>query len=282
LLRPEQWYKNLLVFLAALFSHNASNFPLYPRLAAGFLLLCLVSGSSYILNDIKDIDVDRAHPEKARRPLASGSVTVRTAFLVLGAVLVPALLLSYWLDVFFAISCTALFLLNVTYTFWLKRVVIADVLSIAAGFVVRGIAGGNIIPVPPSSWFVYGIFFAALLLALGKRSVELRTLESAGSHRAVLESYSHDVLFFGMAIASTLVIIFYTLYVTLGPPQGVSLLATVPVVVFMVYRYFYLVSNGEGRHERAEALFYDPPMMAAGAVLLGLIVILLYILPPLS
>lgn len=282
LLRPEQWYKNLLVFVAALFSHNALSWPLYPKLIAGFFLLSLVSGSSYALNDIKDVDADKAHPAKALRPLASGNMSVGTAYFTVVAVLVPSLSLSYWLNSEFALTCAALFLLNLLYTVSLKHFIIADVISIAVGFVLRGIAGGILIPVPLSSWFVYGVFFAALLLALGKRLGELRALENAGLHRPVLESYSHNVLFSGMIIASTLVIMFYTLYVTLGPSYASNLLVTVPVVVFMVLRYFYLATDEEEPQERAEALFRDKPMLVSGAVLLGLTVIFLYFVPPLA
>lgn len=281
LLRPQQWYKNLLVFLAALFSHNALELPLYPRLIGGFFLLSLVSGSSYILNDIRDVASDRVHPRKAQRPLASGKVSVRTALTLLGIVLVPSLLLSYWLDVLFALFCVALFVTNVSYTFWLKQIVFADVLSIAAGFVIRGIAGAVLIPVTPSSWFAYGIFFAALLLALGKRSGELRNLGNAELHRPVLSSYSQELIFFSMTSASTLVIVFYVLYVTLGPPRAGSLLPTVPLVVFMVFRYLYLTFTGDGSHERAESLFHDRQMMLAGSALLFLIIVLFYFLPPL-
>lgn len=282
LLRPEQWYKNLLIFVAAIFSHNAFNLPLYPKLLVGFLLLSLVSGSSYVLNDIKDVSADREHPRKAKRPLASGSVTLRSAVMVLAGVLAFSLLLSWRLDYLFALLCTALFLLNAAYTLWLKRYVFVDAMSISIGFVIRGVAGGILTGVPLSTWFVYGIFFAALLLALGKRSGELLNLTSPGLHRQVLESYSQELLFAGMTMTSTLVIAFYTLYVTLGPPNALNLLPTVPVVVFIVFRYLYLTFNKKGMYLYAENPFYDRQMLVGGATLLGLTIVFLYFLPPLS
>lgn len=179
-LRPKQWTKNLLVFAALIFTIPAININMVYLAIAGFILFSLVSGVVYILNDLVDLELDRQHPSKKNRPLASGDLSPATAVSAGSIILVAALVASYYINISFGLILTLYFILNVAYSFYLKNLVIIDVMVIATGFVLRAVGGAYVIEVPMTPWFILCTMLLALFLAISKRRHELTLVEQAG------------------------------------------------------------------------------------------------------
>jgi len=277
LLRPQQWYKNLLVFAGAVFALRLLDFVLWPSMLLGFLILCLISGANYIVNDIIDIKRDRLHPEKKNRPLASRAVSVNKAV----AFSVFAAALSFYgalqLGLGFFLTTLALFLTNLLYTFILKNVVFVDVLTISVDYVWRALAGCYLISVGASSWLVICVFLLALLLALGKRKAEIETLEEASRHTDALKFYSPGILNQLVSMTSAALLISYTLYSSMSETGHGRLLWTLPIATYTILRYNYLLDSNKSMAENPEKIFRDAPMMIAFIVWITMTVALLYI-----
>mgnify|MGYP001120367213 CR=1 FL=1 len=277
LLRLQQWYKNLLVFAGAVFALKLLDFVLWPSMLLGLLILCLISGANYIVNDIIDIERDRIHPEKKNRPLASGAVSVNKAV----AFCVFAAALSFYsalqLSLGFFLTTLALFLTNLLYTFILKNVVFVDVLTISVDYVWRALAGCYLISVSASSWLVICVFLLALLLTLGKRKAEIETLEEASRHRDALKFYSPGILNRLVSMTSASLLISYALYSSMSETGHGRLLWTLPVATYMILRYNYLLDSNKSMAENPEKIFKDVPMMIAFIIWITMTVALLYI-----
>jgi 4-hydroxybenzoate polyprenyltransferase len=245
-MRPRQWSKNLFVFAALLFSRNFLHVPLLLKTLETFAVFCLISGTGYLLNDIIDKDKDRYHPEKSKRPIASGMVSFTTAAGALIVVFAGSLISAFMIKKeLFWIAC-AYFTLQTAYSFILKNVVILDVLSITAGFVLRVYAGALVIHVQISSWLIVCTFLLALFLALSKRRHELTILEgNAGKHRKVLDKYSIYLLDQMISIVTSSAVVAYALYTlseqTIEKFNTSSMVFTVPFVIYGIFRYLYLV-----------------------------------------
>lgn len=285
ILKPQQWYKNILIFAALIFSLNLFNFSILSFFLEGFILLCLVSSASYIINDLKDLEEDRKNPEKRRRPLPSSKITPKQALVLAVVLLATTFYFGLRLNINFTLILIVLFLTNQIYTFWLKKVIILDVMLIAVDYVWRALAGAALteellkdIQHPPlSAWFIYGFFFIALLLALGKRRSELVFLgENAANHRTVFKSYTEQTLDHFISITSSMVILFYTLYTMNAPKGGLRLTLTIPVVVYAVYRYNYLLRSESLYARHPEKLFLDLSFLASLVAWILLTVVLLY------
>jgi len=250
-MRVPQWIKNFFLFAALVFSGNLFNrIDLY-RVGAGFILFSLVSSGIYLLNDIADLENDKLHPSKSKRPLPSGKLSVRSARIVSILLVVAGMLGGYLLDPMFASVLAVYFILNVLYSFKLKHVVILDVMTISAGFVLRVIAGAVLINVPTSEWLIICTILLSLFLGFSKRRHELTILETqANTHRSVLEHYSPYFLdqMIGIVTAST--VMSYTLYTiseeTVRKFGTNRLIYTMPFVLYGIFRYLYLV------HKRVE------------------------------
>ena len=244
MLRPIQWSKNGVVFAGVVFARLATEPYEVGRALLAFIAFCMISSAVYIFNDWQDIDRDRHHPTKRARPLASGQIDPRTA-LIAAAVLVAAgctigALLSWWL----LLVCVAYLLLMIAYTLELKNIVIIDVFVIAAGFILRAVAGAAAVGVPVSSWLLLCTFFLALFLGFCKRRNEIRMLDtSAALHRPSLGGYTVQVLdqFIGLTAAATLMA--YSLYtvVSIDARSNDGMILTIPFVAFAMYRYLFLV-----------------------------------------
>jgi 4-hydroxybenzoate polyprenyltransferase len=251
-LRPQQWVKNGFVFAALIFSRSITDWHRNARVTAGACLFCLISSAVYLLNDILDASEDRNHPLKKLRPVASGRLGVGTA--ALAAIILALLALggAWALDRTFFIIVAAYALINVLYSWVLKRIVLLDVFVISAGFVLRVVSGGVIIHVEISPWLVVCATLLALFLALSKRRHELVALgKEAGNHRSILSRYSPYFLdqLIGIVTAST--VMSYALYTLSSDVQmkfpGKRLDLTIPFVLFGIFRYLYLVhQNDEG------------------------------------
>ncbi|MBN2454840.1 UbiA family prenyltransferase [Candidatus Woesearchaeota archaeon] len=238
LLRLEQYYKNLIIFIALFFSGNLLNAPYLLPLSAGFIVLCLISSVNYILNDVLDRRRDILHAEKARRPVARGAVSVKSALLFAAILLFIAAFSAYAISAEFFLAAALLFLLTSLYSLLLKNEPFIDIILISANFVVRALGGALIMKVWVSPWLIIGTFFLALFLAVDKRRSEKAFLsKSAGKHRSVLDSYSDQVLSYLMNISTTALLIAYALYCFLGNNE--LLLITLPVVLYIMLKYAY-------------------------------------------
>lgn len=266
LLRPTQWSKNTVLFAALIFSKHLFNVDAVVLVTLGFVAFCALASGTYVMNDLWDCDRDREHPLKSLRPLPSGRVrhgsAVAMAVGLVAAGLAGTALLSRW----FAVLAGLYFLLQVAYTFWLKEVVILDVMAIAAGFVIRAVAGGVIIAVPVSPWLIICTFLLALFLGFSKRRHELILLEGrATDHRASLREYSPYFLDQMIAVVTASTVVAYAIY-TASPEVREKLgtdklYLTIPFVLFGIFRYLYLVHQREEGGNPTQLLLSDQPLL---------------------
>jgi 4-hydroxybenzoate polyprenyltransferase len=282
-LRPRQWTKNLLLFAGVLFSQHLANPQLLLRATAGFAAFSLLAGCVYMFNDLKDLEADRRHPVKRRRPLAAGRLPVTAVWVALVPLLAGVAAISSWLGRPFMTVVGFYIVFNLAYTFWLKQVVLVDVFLIAIGFVLRAIAGvALLLPVAPetkiSPWLLVCTFFGALFLALAKRRREIANAgDSAASQRAVLDQYSPELLDGLLLISAATSLMGYALYTiwpaTVAKFHTEALLYTVPFVAYGIFRYLHLVRATEATEDPSQVLLTDRPL--GGCLLLYLVTVIL-------
>jgi 4-hydroxybenzoate polyprenyltransferase len=283
-MRPKQWVKNLLVFAGLVFSLNLFNTTDLVRSFAAFLAFCLASGAVYIVNDIADRENDQRHPKKRLRPIASGALAPGAA--AVGAVLAALLALAggWLLDLRFGAVVTGYLLMQLAYSFALKRVVVLDVMVVAAGFALRAIAGTYVVHVTISPWLFVCTILLALFVALAKRRHELMFLDDGGiTHRSVLGKYSEPLLDQMIAVATSSAVITYCLY-TIAPETVTkfgtrNLILTVPFVLYGVFRYLYLVYRKEQGGAPEKVLLTDFPLVLAVLLWMASVVVILYFSP---
>jgi 4-hydroxybenzoate polyprenyltransferase len=280
-LRPRQWPKNGLVFIALAFTLNIQDPSLLLRSLATFVCFCALSSAGYLLNDVVDIEADRAHPTKRLRPIAAGQVPVTVAF-GLGVVLVlVGLAGTFYINLLLGLLALAYALLTAVYSMTLKHIVLLDIFGIAGGFVLRAAAGAVAIDVPISPWLYIATLLGALLIALGKRRTELETLglEVAVGHRRNLEAYSIEFIDQLIVVISSAALMTYALYTFSAEnlPKNHSMMVTIPVVMYGMFRYLFLIRQGDVGGAPEELLFRDRPLLLAVAVWAVLAVMLLYL-----
>jgi 4-hydroxybenzoate polyprenyltransferase len=265
-MRPRQYTKNLLVFAAPIFARKLGDPVVVVTAVVTFVLFCLLSSAVYLMNDIIDAPEDRRHPEKRKRPIASGTLAPSTAALF--ALVLAAIGLAGCFTINVALGSVALGYLGLQalYQVALKRMVILDVLAIAVGFVLRAVAGGEAIGVVISEWLLICTLLLALFLGLAKRRGELALLEeSASSHRKTLEKYSLSLLDQMIAVVTASTLMSYCLY-TISPRTveelgSTRLMYTVPFVIYGIFRYLFLMHRrGEGGHPE-RTLLSDKPLL---------------------
>jgi 4-hydroxybenzoate polyprenyltransferase len=265
-MRPEQWIKNFFVFTALLFSKNLLNPSKGIEAIIGFTIFCMITGCAYMINDLVDLEKDKLHPAKSRRPLASGKLKKNTAVKIIVLVCLASLFFAFYMNILFGIIVLAYFLLNIGYSIYLKNIVIIDVVSIAAGFVLRVLGGAVIISVVASQWLILCTILLSLFLGFSKRRHELILLEdSATSHRKVLEHYSPYFLDQMIAVVTASTLICYALYTmskdTIEKLGTSKLIYTIPFVLYGIFRYLYLVHQKEEGGSPTEIMFTDKPMI---------------------
>ena len=265
-MRPEQWIKNFFVFTALLFSKNLLNPSKDIEAIIGFVIFCMVTGCAYMVNDLVDLEKDKLHPVKSRRPLASGKLKKETAAKIIVLVCLASLSFAFYMNILFGFIVLAYFLLNIGYSIYLKNIVIIDVVSIAAGFVLRVLGGAVIISVVASQWLILCTILLSLFLGFSKRRHELILLEdSATSHRRVLEHYSPYFLDQMIAVVTASTLICYALYTmsrdTVEKLGTSKLIYTIPFVLYGIFRYLYLVHQKEEGGSPTEIMFTDKPMI---------------------
>ncbi len=286
-LRPRQWIKNGVLFAGLIFSQHALDHRIVGRVVGGFLIFCAVSGASYIINDFLDLERDRLHPEKRSRPMASGALPPMVGVIIAAALLGLALGAASWLGTGFALSAVAYAALILAYSLVLKRVIILDALAIAVGFVIRAIAGVELVrAVDPrtelSPWLLVCTLFLALFLAVGKRRQELILLEGgAASHRRTLGEYSPALLDLMMGVMTAVTLIAYAIY-TIAPAtvakfQSPALVYTIPFVIYGLLRYDYLVMERQSGGNPTEVLLTDIPTLLNVLLWLAAVGFILYV-----
>lgn len=260
-MRPKQWTKNFILFAGIIFSGNLFNMNMFLLSLLGFILFCIFSGSVYIINDIVDIEKDREHPKKCKRPLAAGHITVVQAIIFLVLILGATLFISFVLNWQFAIVGLLYFLLVTLYSFILKNIVIVDVMVIALGFVLRAVAGAVLIGVRISPWLLICTIFLSLFLALNKRKNEIELLaQGAKSHRAILEEYTPELINEMLSIVTASTLMAYALY-TFTSEKSIYFMGTIPFVIYGIFRYQYVVhKKGMGGNPEL-ILLQDKPLI---------------------
>ena len=281
-LRPGQWTKNLFIFAGILFSKNISNVPMLLKVTLAFFVFCALSGSVYILNDLADIERDRLHKAKSKRPLASGKLKEGYAIFALIIIVPISLALSYYLGLPFFILALTYLLLQLAYTFYIKHKVILDIFTIAAGFVLRVIAGAVVINVEFSSWLLICTVLIALFLGLSKRRHELIvTGKKAEQHRAVLVEYSPYLLDQMISVVTASTFIAYTLYTmseeTIKKFGTKNLIYTIPFVLYGIFRYLYLIHQKGKGGDPERVLVTDKPLVANILLWVATVGIILYL-----
>jgi 4-hydroxybenzoate polyprenyltransferase len=244
-LRPRQWVKNLFVFAGVIFSQQLLTPRIWPALAA-FAIFCGLSGSVYLFNDVMDADKDRLHPAKRLRPIASGALPAGTAVGFGVLLLAGCLVAAFKLSTAFGLVALCYGALLTAYSVWLKHVVIVDVLTVSAGFVLRAVAGAVAVDVEISGWLLICTILIALFLGLGKRRHEYRSLTGdAAAHRPILADYSEGFLDQMISVVTASTVTTYALY-TMSPETVAKfhtrlLPLTLPFVLYGIFRYLYLL-----------------------------------------
>lgn len=280
-LRPHQWVKNAFVFAALVFSRNLTNTELGLKTLAIFGAFCLVASAIYLINDVADYDRDRVHPKKSLRPIASGAVP-RSHAVVFSLLLAPiGLSIAFWLNTATGVVVVTYAVMNLAYSVWLKHFVLLDVFMIALGFLFRVTAGAFAIEVDISFWLLICTFFISLFLAFCKRRHELESLgEDAISHRGNLAHYSLQFIDKMVAALASMTVMSYALY-TIDPRTvekvGTNgLVLTVPLVLFGIFRYLYLVHLHQKGGSPTEVILTDRGMQVVIALYLALAIGLIY------
>ncbi|HEV8100005.1 MAG TPA: UbiA family prenyltransferase [Gaiellaceae bacterium] len=260
-LRPRQWSKNLLVFAGLVFAAKLGDPLRWLEASVCFVAYCAISSAAYLANDVRDRHDDRLHPVKRSRPIARGELSPRAALWIAGALALLAPLLLVPLGLASVLLVLAFAGLQAGYTLRLKHVVLLDVLTISALFVIRAAAGAAAVDVPISGWLLLCTALLALFLALAKRRGELVLVGAERTPgRPVLEGYSLELVDQLIGIVASATVIAYALYTLTGGHSRV-LLATVPFVVFGVFRYLLLMHRHDIGEEPEQVLLSDVPIM---------------------
>ena len=256
LMRIRQWVKNGFVFAPLLFSGELFNIESIDRAAAAALLFCAASSATYVINDLREIEADRKHPKKSKsRPLASGLVSKYTALILLG-MLYFILVCGYFVMPKVMLVITVYLILNLAYTFFLKHEPVIDIFTIAFGFVLRVIAGAVALDLAPSVWMCVTTLCLALYLAAVKRRQELA--QSGADGRRVLQRYSVALVDRYAEMSATGALIFYSMFVMSARPE---LAITIPLVLYGLFRYWYVVEALDGGESPTDALLADWQLM---------------------
>lgn len=275
-MRPKQWYKNLVIFIGIIFSINLLNLNLWIEVIAAFTIFCILSGSIYVLNDILDLEKDKNHPKKKNRPLASGRLKVSHALTSAIILIFIALTGAYLLNLQFFMVSVAFFILMLVYSFFLKEIIIVDIMVISIGFVLRAMAGALAIGVYVSPWLIICAFLLALFLALGKRRHELVLLkENASNHRKILGEYSTDMLDQMINITTSALIMSYSLYTFFS--GNIYIMITIPFAFYGLFRYIFLV-HARNMGGEPEMIFKDRGMVISIVLWVIVVVCVLYII----
>ncbi|HBL51703.1 MAG: hypothetical protein A3D24_02605 [Candidatus Blackburnbacteria bacterium RIFCSPHIGHO2_02_FULL_39_13] len=304
--RPRQWIKNLAIFAALVFTGSFFDPNLFSKTVLGFIALSILVSSVYFINDVSDVNVDKLHPFKKNRPIAKGDLPITTALILAFLGILTAFGIANFLSQFFFLSLAAYLILQLTYTFWLKEVVVVDILAIATGFVIRVYAGAFLIDAHLSIWFLLCVISVSLFLAAGKRRAELAILTEkvAAQHRKTLSLYSTQLLDSYLAMFATASWLSWALFTFFKEEErdfyisqsvspnllntlpltilgsGKLLMITIPIVIFGVMRYLYIVYEGSRAETPERVLLTDKPLLTSVGIWVLVILTVIYLLHP--
>ena len=297
--RPRQWLKNLAVFAALVFEGSFFVPEKFSIVALGFVIFSVVTSAIYIINDIIDIDKDKAHPFKSKRPIAAGRVNSKIALGVSAVLLALSIFVSSQISTFFTIAIATYAILQVSYSLYLRSIILIDVMAIATGFLLRVYAGAVLIDAHVTVWFILTVASLALFLAIGKRRSERTLLLGSGeaslSTRKILLHYPESLLDSLTAMFATATWFSYTMFTFLQPPPSAGpqvlvlfgdflprtflaskwLMASVPFVIYGVMRYLYVIHEKKAGESPERVLISDIPLLTA--VLLWIIIVFVVI-----
>ena len=299
-MRPQQWSKNLALFVGIVFAQRLLSPLSFERAAIAFVAFCLASSSIYLFNDLLDLENDRQHPVKCKRPLASGRLPLSWAITTIGILILACAGLTLLIftipieaghqptiisslgggNLLFALTIVSYLLLMVLYSLRLKHIVLLDVFIIAGGFALRILAGTVVIAVSISPWLYLVTILLSLFLALSKRRHEIVILqEQASSHRQILKEYNIPLLDQLITIVTAATLMAYSLYTFQGPTGNHRLMITIPLVLYGMFRYLYLVYMHKEGGSPEEVLLRDRHMLGTVVLCTVIIIIVLYVLP---
>ena len=280
-IRVRQWTKNLILFAGIIFAQRFFEMDAVFRVFLAFVDFCLLSSAIYLINDLRDIESDRMHPVKKFRPIPSGKIGIKSASTYVAILSLAALGLAYYLGYQYFLAASLYYVTMVLYSFFLKHIVILDIMVIAGGFVIRAIAGAFAVDVVISSWLLVCATLLALFLVLSKRRHEVILLgEDAEHHRKILKEYGAKFLDQMISVVTAATLMSYILYtmdaVTVEKFGTSKLILTTPFVLYGIFRYLYLVyqKNMGGRPE--EVLLNDLPIIGAVVLYVVTAVIIIY------
>ncbi len=279
--RPTQWIKNGIVLAGLIFSAKFTDPAMDLKAFAAFVGFCLLSSAVYLFNDVQDVEFDRIHPKKAKRPIASGKVSTQLALTLSVFLSIAGVIISFGINSKLGTVATGYLILNIFYSKILKRIVIIDVMTIAIGFVFRAAAGAYAVDVSISAWLLICTILLALFLGFTKRRYEVVLLdENATQHRLILDQYSLPFMdqMISVVTASTLVI--YTIYTVTfkNYHNGTDpkLEYTIPFVIYGIFRYLYIVYHKAEGGSPTESILTDRPLMINTILWLLTVLILFY------
>ena len=278
-MRPPEWIKNVLVFAGLLFSQKLKQGPQVVDAVVTFAAFCAISSAGYLANDLRDAPLDRRHPEKRHRPIASGELDSRLAGVAAAIPAAIAIGISFaWVSAGVAGLVALYGATTVAYSLILKRLVIIDVMTIASLFILRVVAGAVAVEAHASEWLLLCTAMLALFLGFTKRRQEaMEEMTEGGAARPVLEHYSLPFLDQMVAMVTAGAIMSYAIYAVNSPLVGSKMLATGPSVLYGIFRYLYLIYDRRDTRSTAAILGEDPGMLFAGLSWIGAAVIVLYV-----
>ena len=281
-MRPSQWSKNIIVYAALVFDGKLFNLNLFWQTTLVAIGFCLASSAVYIMNDLADIEKDRLHPRKKLRPLAAGTLSLTVALIAAVVLAVAALGVALAVNPWVGLVTAGYLAQNVLYSFWLKNVVIVDVMVLALGFLLRVVAGSIVVQVTNfSPWLYVCVTLLALFLGFGKRRHELTLLEDGASgHRASLSEYNLPLLDQIIGVVTTSTFIAYTLYgieAQTALANDGRMLLTTPFVFYFIARYLYLIHVKKLGGAPDELLFQDRSLLLNTALWGLAAVVLIYV-----
>ena len=276
-MRPVQWVKNVFVLAPLVFAERLQEVDLLLRASMAFMAFCFAASAIYLVNDLRDREDDRRHPLKKNRPIASGALSVKGAIIAATVLALTALGLSTALGWVFAVLLGTYLAINFAYSNGLKRVVILDVMAVSSGYVIRVMAGAAAISVDVSQWLLLCTTFLALFLIFSKRRHELILLaDSAAGHRSVLSHYSPAFLDQMINVVTASTVVSYSLYCvdasTVERFGSDRLIFTLPMVLYGIFRYLFLIYQQPEERNPTEALLSDWPFVV-NVVIWGLVVL---------
>jgi 4-hydroxybenzoate polyprenyltransferase len=288
LLRINQYYKNVILFLGVFFGGKMFDLTVYPSLILAFILVCLASSLNYIQNDIADIEKDKIHPEKSKtRPLASGDLSKTFAWCLFGVISAIELTYIIWMRNVFSLLLIVIYLNGLSYNLFFKNHAFADIIALSTIYIWRSLAGCVIINIRISPWLIIMIFLLAMFLAVCKRIADLDLIgeADASKHKKIYDQYSAKLLDQILNMIATSLFIIYTLYCVLGPQEAGSIIPlenqgylvySAPVALYLIIRYLYLLHARPEVARKTEKAIHDKGLLLGGILLVIIVFVVIY------